>query len=86
MDQFIVTLEPGADKALLRKMIKNFKGIGEVILKRDSSPKPKTKTKSSKKVDKTTEAWIKEMRDLSNSFDSSVVDLNDERTRYILKI
>ena len=83
MDQLIVTLEPGADKALLRKMIKNIKGIADVILKKESAPQ---KNKTIKKINKETDDWIQEMRELSNSFDSSVVDLNDERTKYILKI
>lgn len=84
MDQFIVTLEPGADKALLKKMIKNIKGIGDVILKRDKSSYKQAK--SHKKKDKNTEDWIKEMINLSNNFDSSAIDLNDERTRHILKL
>ena len=83
MDQLIVTLEPGADKALLKKMIKNIKGIADVILKKESSPQ---KNKTIKKINQETDDWIQEMRELSNSFDSSVVDLNDERTKYILKI
>lgn len=84
MDQFIVTLEPGADKVLLKKMIKNIRGISDVILKRETISSPKNKAE--KKINQETEDWIREMRELSNSFDSSRIDLNDERTRYILKI
>ena len=84
MDQFIVTLEPGADKVLLRKMIKNIRGISDVILKRETLSSPKNKAE--KKINQETEDWIREMKELSNSFDSTRIDLNDERTRYILKI
>lgn len=31
------------------------------------------------------EEWIKQMIDLSNSFNSDIVDMNDERIRHILK-
>ena len=82
MDQFIVTLEPGADKVLLRKIIKNIKGIGEVILKKDIETEPTVKVKE--KTNKKTEEWIRKMRDLSNSVDSSEIDMNDEKTRYIM--
>ena len=63
-------------------MIKNLKGIGEVILKKDVDSSKKTKTIL--KSDNKTQEWIQQMLDLSKSFDSKLVDLNDEKTRYIL--
>ena len=84
MDQLIVNIEPRANVAFLRKIIKNIKGIGDVVLKKDVKIQPKLKTM--KKSDKNTEEWIRKMRELSNSFDSSKIDLTDERARYILKI
>lgn len=85
MDQFIVNIEPGADIALLRKIIKNIKGLGEVALRRNVEL-THNKDKAVKKTDKKTEEWIRKMRELSNSVDSSKIDLNDERTRYIMKL
>ncbi|MCH5225424.1 MAG: hypothetical protein J1D77_05460 [Muribaculaceae bacterium] len=82
MDQLIVNIEPGANVAFLRKIIKNIKGIGDVVLKKDV--KVQSKGKSMKKTDKKTEEWIRKMRELSNSIDSSMIDMNDERTRYIM--
>lgn len=82
MDQFIVNIEPGADKVLLRKIIMNIKGLGDVVLKKDVNIQ--VKSKSIKKRDKKTEEWIRKMRDLSNSVDASMIDMNDERTRYIM--
>lgn len=82
MEQFIVNIEPGADKTFLRKMIQNIKGVSEVILKKETDNlKP---SKVSKKTDRKTEEWIKKMRYLSNSIDSSVIDMNDEKTRYLM--
>ena len=84
MDQFIVNIEPGANAAFLKRIIKSIKGIGDVVLKKDVEVLSKVKSK--KKTDQKTEEWISKMRELSNSFDSSKIDLTDERTRYILKI
>lgn len=82
MDQFIVTIEPGADVALLRKIIKNIKGFGKVVLKKDVKTKPKMTR--IKKTEANTEEWINKMRVLSNMVDTSTIDMNDERTRYIM--
>lgn len=82
MDQLIVNIEPGANVAFLRKIIKNIKGIEGVVLKRDVEIQPKVKTM--KKSDKKTEEWIRKMRELSNSVEPSAIDMNDERTRYLM--
>ena len=82
MDQFIVNIEPGADTALLRKIIRNIKGIGEVVLKRDVKEIHDIKTMN--KTDKKTEEWIRKMKHLSDSVDSSQIDMQDPRTQYIL--
>ena len=34
MTQMIITLEPDANPSLLKKMIKNMKGVGKVVLKK----------------------------------------------------
>lgn len=82
MDQLIVNIEPGANVAFLKKIIKNIKGIGDVALKRNVKVQPKIK--NIKKTDKKTEEWIRKMRELSNSVDPSELDMTDERTRYIM--
>lgn len=82
MDQLIVNIEPGADVAFLRKIIKNIKGFGDVVVKKDVNTK--SKVKSTKKSNKKTEEWIQKMRNLSNSVDSSLIDMNDEKTKYIM--
>ncbi len=75
MTQMIVTLENNADSNFLRKMIENMKGVLKVSFPVTSSI---TNEKDS------TDLWIEKMNKLSKSIDSSIVDLNDERTRYIM--
>ena len=53
-----------------------------MILKKDIETEPTVKVKE--KTNKKTEEWIRKMRDLSNSVDSSEIDMNDEKTRYIM--
>ncbi|MDE5791379.1 MAG: hypothetical protein K2H96_09150 [Muribaculaceae bacterium] len=74
MTQIVVTLEKDADSKLLRRMIENMKGVLKASVKREE--------KAEKVV---TEDWIRKMRELSNSIDPSMIDMNDERTRYILR-
>lgn len=74
MTQIIVTLENGADSNLLQRMIANMKGVLHTSLKNKTLSKENSKT----------EQWIEEMRNLSNSVDSSAIDMNDDRTRYLM--
>lgn len=71
MTQIVVTLENGADTTFLRKMIENMKGVLKTSVK-------------GKKDKQNSDAWIKQMQDLSNSLDASMIDMTDERTRYIM--
>lgn len=73
MTQMIVTLENNADRNFLRKMIENMKGVLKV-----SFPSSSINEKED------TERWIEKMNKLSNCIDSSIIDLDDEKTRYIM--
>lgn len=73
MTQIVVTLENGADSSLLQRMIENMKGVLSVSVQ----------TKSANR-DKATDEWIRKMKSLSDNVDSSVIDMNDSRTRYIM--
>ena len=70
MTQIVVTLENGADSALLRRMIENMKGV----LKTSVVYSP---------TDCSSE-WIEKMRKLRDSIAPSMIDMDDERTRYIM--
>lgn len=70
MTQIVVTLENGADSTLPRRMIENMKGV----LKTSVVYSP---------TDCSSE-WIEKMRKLRDSIDPSMIDMDDERTRYIM--
>lgn len=74
MTQIVVTLENGADSNLLRRAIENMKGVRKAKIHRDSSHT------TSDEADQ----WIREMKELSNKVDSSIIDTEDERTQYIM--
>ncbi|MDE7413274.1 MAG: hypothetical protein K2N05_05740 [Muribaculaceae bacterium] len=74
MTQIVVTLDKDADSKLLRRMIENMKGVLKASIKKED-----------KMDDEKTEAWISKMKALSNSIDSSIIDMNDERTKYIME-
>lgn len=75
MTQIVVTLENDADGTFLQRMIENMKGVLRTTLKN------KVERNNS---DKDSEEWISKMHDLSDDIDSSILDMNDERTRYIM--
>ncbi|MDE6324686.1 MAG: hypothetical protein K2M02_00785 [Duncaniella sp.] len=74
MTQIVVTLENGADSMFLQRMIENMKGVLRTSVQQHS-----TITSSNSR-----DEWINKMRELGKSVDSSVIDMNDERTRYIM--
>lgn len=72
--EIIVTLENGADSTLLRKMIENMKGVLKASIHRENHMEKS----------KETEIWIHKMTELSQSIDSSIIDMSDEKTKYIM--
>lgn len=74
MTQLLVTLDTGADVGLLQRMIENMKGVLEARLANMSSVK----------ADESADAWFDKLEALRNSYDPSYIDMNDERTQYIL--
>lgn len=74
MTQILVTLENDADSTFLQRMIENMKGV------RRTSIQKKTQLEDNQ----LTEQWISQMKELSDSVDSSIIDMSDERTRYIM--
>ena len=74
MIQIVVTLENGADSMFLQRMIENMKGV----LRTSVQQRPAVTPSNSR------DEWINKMRELGKSVDSSILDMNDERTRYIM--
>jgi hypothetical protein len=76
MTQIVVTLDNNADSNLLRRMIENMKGVLKTSVKTESITNKETEDKRT--------AWIQALSQLTESVNSSMIDLNDERTKYIM--
>lgn len=72
MTQIIVTLENGANTPLLQRMIENMKGVVKTSI---SITQPKVAEKDD---------WVNKITALSESINLSMIDIDDERTQYIL--
>ena len=75
MTQIVVTLENGADSTLLRRMIENMKGVLKTSIQNKSAV-PDDNAEAT--------AWLKKLHELRDSIDPSMIDMDDERTRYIM--
>lgn len=74
MTQVVVTFENDADTSFLKKLIENLKGVLNVsnpINNRVEEPDLNRE-------------WKNTLHELSNSIDSSMLDMSDERTQYIM--
>ena len=76
MKQVVVTLEQGADASLITLILENIKGVVRTSM-RDYS-------EDHVQEDSETTEWIKKMKNLSNSVNPSVLDMEDERTKYLM--
>ncbi len=73
MTQILVTLDNTADTSLLRRMIENMKGVIA------------TSVQSIKKTEQDdSEEWIKNLHAIKRSINPDLIDMDDERTRYIM--
>lgn len=74
MTQMTVWLDNDANPAVIKKVLQNMKGVMKISLQKDKH----------KKEDVKAQEWINELHRLVNNVDRTVIDMNDERTRYIL--
>ncbi|MCH5224600.1 MAG: hypothetical protein J1D77_01325 [Muribaculaceae bacterium] len=72
-----LTLDENANPSLIQELLENMKGVIEVTLN-----KP-THVSDLKKEE--TEEWISKLHKLQKEIDRSVIDMDDERTRYIMR-
>lgn len=75
MTQILVTLESGADPNLIQRIIDNIKGVFHTSVETAS-----TNDLSLTKHD----VWMGQVKELTSSFDPNLIDLNDERTQYLM--
>ena len=74
MTQIVVTLENNADENFLRRMIENMKGVVKTTL-----------THTSAKQEKAPESeFMESIHAIKNAIDTSVIDMSDSRTNYIM--
>lgn len=74
MTQIVVTLENGADSNFIRRMIENMKGVLNTSVHRHSSVSTENET----------DEWLNTLHGIKQDIDPSVIDMDDERTRYIM--
>ena len=73
MTQILVTLDNNADASLLRRMIENMKGVIA------------TSVQSIKMAESDNdEEWISNLHAIKRSINPDLIDMNDERTKYIM--
>ena len=73
MTQILVTLDNTADASLLRRMIENMKGVLA------------TSVQSITKSDhEDAEEWLDNLHAIKQSINPDLIDMSDERTRYIM--
>ncbi|MCH5239962.1 MAG: hypothetical protein J1F38_07045 [Muribaculaceae bacterium] len=75
MTQIIVTLEPGADTFFLKRVIDNMKGVFKTSVEENS--------KSVTNENKSSE-WLEKLHQIKRDINPDVIDMNDERTRYLM--
>ena len=75
MTQIIVTLEPGADTFFLKRVIDNMKGVFRTSVEENS--------KSVTNENKSNE-WLEKLHQIKRDINPDVIDMDDERTRYLM--
>ena len=75
MTQIIVTLEPGADTFFLKRVIDNMKGVFKTSVEENS--------KSVTNENKSSE-WLEKLHQIKRDINPDVIDMADERTRYLM--
>lgn len=73
MTQIVVTLENGADSTFIRRMIENMKGVLKASVHRQTMS-----------ADEDANEWLNKLRSIKHDVDPSLIDMDDERTRYIM--
>lgn len=90
MTQLTVTIKDGVDSNFIRRIIENLKGVVKVSYANKAQKdnivnySDSTTLANDDSADEEVDEWINKMTRLSNSIDPSIVDMNDERTRYLM--
>lgn len=74
MTEIVVTLENNADENFLRRVIENMKGVVKTTLKHSSAKDEKVMPSE----------FMDSLHAIKNGIDTSLIDLSDSRTNYIM--
>lgn len=74
MTQFVVSIDQNADFSLLKRIIENLKGVVNVSISKSNQSTSDTDT----------QLWIKKMKALSDGINKFPIDMDDERTKYLM--
>lgn len=77
MTQITAVLSDDANPSIIQQVLENMKGVLKVSIHKDKKTLDKEKTVS--------EEGLSDLQNLVNSIDRAAIDINDERTRYILR-
>ena len=72
-----LTLDENANPSLIQELLENMKGVVQVSLTKE------TKVSESKNIE--ADEWIEKLHQLQQHIDRTAIDIDDERTRYILR-
>ena len=80
MTHFTINLELDRDtkSSVIRKLLGSLEGVMKISISKNKGVK---KSQEAKEMDQ----WIKDVKWLSENFDSSTLDMSDERTQYIMR-
>ncbi len=84
MTQITVTLEKGADANLINKILENVKGVLRTKISTHQDAESPELATSEIQDCKENKEWLKTLDKLYNSVDRSAIDIDDEKTRYVL--
>ena len=85
MTQITATLAKEADPNLIRQIFENVKGViatSVIFKKEEENTNDVSSTESKLSPEK--KDWLDKLNRLYNNVDREILDLNDERTQYIL--
>ena len=75
MTQITVTLGEDANPSIIQQVLQNMKGVLKVSIHKENSSKEK----------EVSDDWLNDLNRLIKNLDRSAIDIDDERTRYILR-
>ena len=77
MTQITVTLGDDANPSIIQQVLENMRGVLKVSIHRDKNFSESEKSHS--------DEWLEELHNFTEKINRSAIDIDDERTRYILR-